>query len=297
MNKSFILTDKNNEQKVAFEIVKFNYGGIDYLIYSIDENQQNSQIFVSQLILNSEGKYFIDNILPEEKNKLSNIVYNIVILTPTEAQKGISFEELSKNLLDKFSVKLHSNLPILENQEYYNNCSIALTNKLLVNNAIKFYEDNLNKEEKETINELPTWTAPIEATAPTPIGITDNIDSLDTIVSIEPSETVKVNENILQPVVQTNEPLVNTYKDNISNNMLSSTMDVNLSQEEVLPNPQAQKLAIISDPSLGFGISDNNLPKEKAGFANTKYIVIGTVCLVLAVVVVIVAYILISNMK
>ena len=74
-------------------------------------------------------------------------------------------------------------------------------------------------------------------------------------------------------------------------------MDVNLSQEEVLPNPQAQKLAIISDPSLGFGISDNNLPKEKAGFANTKYIVIGTVCLVLAVVVVIVAYILISNMK
>jgi hypothetical protein len=297
MNKSFILTNKNNEQKVALEIVKFNFDGIDYLVYSIDENEQNSQIFVSQLILNSEGKYFIDNILPEEKNKLSNIVYNIVILTPTEAQKGISFDVLSKNLLDKFSVKLHSNLPILENQEYHNSSSIALTNKILVNNAIKFYEDNLNKEEKETINELPTWTAPMEVTAPTPISISDNTSSLDTVVSIEPSEIVKIDENKLQPVVQINEPLVNTYQDNISNNMLSSTIDTNLSQETVLPNPQAQKLAIISDPSLGFGISDNNLLKEKAGFANTKYIVIGTVCLVLAVAVVIAAYVLISNMN
>ena len=40
----------------------------------------NKQIFVSKLILNSEGKSFIDNILPEEKNKLSNVVYNIIIL-------------------------------------------------------------------------------------------------------------------------------------------------------------------------------------------------------------------------
>ena len=36
---------------------------------------------------------------------------------------------------------------------------------------------------------------------------------------------------------------------------------------------------------------------KKAGFANTKYIVIGTVCLVLAVAVVITAYILIKNMQ
>lgn len=294
MNKCFTLLDKNNIQKVANEIVKFNFEGMDYLVYSIDENEQNSQIFVSRLILNSEGKYYIDNILPEEKKKLNNIVYNIVILTPTEAQKGNTFDILSKNLLDKFSVKLYSNVSILEIQEYYNNCSIALTNKILVNNAIKFYEDNLTKELK---NELPTWTAPIEATAPTPIDITDNNQAIDKVFSIEPSETAKDNENISQPIVENNKPIVNNYQDNVTNSALSSTIDTSLSQEPVLPNPQAQKLAIISDPSLGLGFNGNNLPKEKAGFANTKYIVIGTVCLVLAIAVVIVAYILISNMK
>lgn len=297
MNKSFTLLDKNNIQKVANEIVKFNFEGMDYLVYSIDENEQNSQIFVSRLILNSEGKYYIDNILPEEKKKLNNIVYNIVILTPTEAQKGNTFELLSKNLLDKFSIKLYSNVSILEIQEYYNNCSIALTNKILVNNAIKFYEDNLIKEEKELNNELPTWTAPIEATAPTPIDITGNNQAIDKVFSIEPSEIAKDNENISQPVVDNNKPIVDNYQDNITNSAVPGTIDTSLSQEPVLPNPQAQKLAIISDPSLGLGINGNSLPKEKAGFANTKYIVIGTVCLVLAIAVVIVAYILISNMK
>ena len=39
----------------------------DYLIYCIDENEENRQIFVSRLILNSVGEYFIDDIRPEEK--------------------------------------------------------------------------------------------------------------------------------------------------------------------------------------------------------------------------------------
>ena len=81
MNKKIIVQDKNNNiKKEADTIIKFNFENKDYLIYSIEENEENRQIFVSKLILNSEGKYFIDNILPEEKGKLNNIVYNIVIL-------------------------------------------------------------------------------------------------------------------------------------------------------------------------------------------------------------------------
>ena len=90
MNKKIIVQDKNNNiQKEADTIIKFNFENKDYLIYSIEENEENRQIFVSKLILNSEGKYFIDNILPEENGKLNNIVYNIVILTPTEEKKVI----------------------------------------------------------------------------------------------------------------------------------------------------------------------------------------------------------------
>ena len=43
-------------------IVKLNYENKEYLIYSIDENDQNKQIFISRLISNLEGEYFIENI-------------------------------------------------------------------------------------------------------------------------------------------------------------------------------------------------------------------------------------------
>ena len=84
MNKSFVLFDKNtNVQKQANTIVGFVYEEKEYLIYSVDENEVNRQIFVSRIITNSEGKNFIENINLEEKNKLSNLVYNIVILLPS----------------------------------------------------------------------------------------------------------------------------------------------------------------------------------------------------------------------
>ena len=41
MYKEFILLDKNNNvEKKAYAIVKFNFDNNDYLIYSIDENNQ-----------------------------------------------------------------------------------------------------------------------------------------------------------------------------------------------------------------------------------------------------------------
>ena len=66
------------------------------------------------------------------------------------------------------------------------------------------------------------------------------------------------------------------------------------------PNPQAEKLAVVSDPSLnsaGLNLQPNVARKNSAGNANTKYIVIGTVCLVLAIAVVVAAYFVIKNMK
>ena len=79
MNKNFVLMDKtNNTQKNATAVIKFNYENNDYLIYSIDENEVNKQIFVSKLILNSEGKSFIDNI---KKNLNSTKKTNKEILT------------------------------------------------------------------------------------------------------------------------------------------------------------------------------------------------------------------------
>lgn len=316
MNKNFILMDKtNNIQKNATEVIKFNYENNDYLIYSIDENEVNKQIFVSKLILNSEGKSFIDNILPEEKNKLSNVVYNIIILTPSNFKKGALANDLLKDIKEKLMVNLSLELPDLGSQEYFANCSIAITNKEFVEDAIKFYNDNLNIEKvPEPIQAPPTWTIPTEG----PVAINEpsvNPEPMQNNINISPipSAIPQTNPQPVIPNAMPNnfEPIpaepVNTINPTIETpssvaspepSQVSNTENQELNN---MPNPQAEKLgnvAVVSDPSLGnSGLNiQPNLGKQKnAGFTLNKYIVIGTVCILLAIAVVVVAYILIQK--
>lgn len=316
MNKNFVLMDKtNNTQKNATAVIKFNYENNDYLIYSIDENEVNKQIFVSKLILNSEGKSFIDNILPEEKNKLSNVVYNIIILTPSNFKKGALANNLLKDIKEKLMVNLSLEIPELGSQEYFANCSIAITNKEFVEDAIKFYNDNLNmKKVQEQIPVTPTWTIPTEE----PVAINEpsiNQEPMQNNINISPIPNAMPQTNP-QPVIpnatSNNIESVPTEPVNIANPTIETPNQVltpetvqipNIEGQELnnIPNPQAEKLnnvAVVSDPSLGnsgLNIQPNIGKQKNAGFTLNKYIVIGTVCILLAIAVVIVAYILIQK--
>lgn len=316
MNKNFILLDKiNNIQKTARTVVKFNFEGKDYLVYSVEENEQNDQIFVSRIVLNSEGKTFIDNIFPEEKGKLNNIVYNIVILIPSEAQKGSTFDALSGELRDKYSTEVSVFTSEMGVQEYYNDCSVAITSKILVDNAVKYYEENLDKKPVETVS-VPTWTSPVEVTAPVPTPVKEEIKIPEPVITPvqEVVHEVNVQPNVVEPINNVSIPNLEVVSEPVSvlntdsvNSTVAKQVEQIPQENMVIPepsvsiqqsNPQIEKLAIVSDPSLGMGVSQPNVVKNrKAGFANSKYIIIGTVCLVLAVVVVVVAYFLIKNMK
>ena len=109
-----------------------------------------------------------------------------------------------------------------------------------------------------------------------------------------PIPQVEVKPEVQIPVSEVNIPIENkegnipTFINNIP------------SQEENIPNPQAERLAVVSDPSLnsaGLNLQPNVARRHSAGNANTKYIILGTVCLVLAVAVVVITYFLIKNMK
>lgn len=336
MNKSFTVIDKNrNIQIKADTIIKFSFENKDYIVYSIEESEQNRQIFVSRLILNSEGKYFIENILPEEKSKLNTIVYNVVILTPTEAKKGTEASSLISGLIEKFSVNLSSEIPDLLEQEYFNNCSIAITNKLLVEDAIKFYSENLINNDGGNQLKVPTWTIPTENTmvmeapagvSPTEGEVVNKIEesSVQNVPITPVVPTQQATQSVTQVLPNQNIPnLVNNQNiaptEVVPNNSAVQEQSINsvpvsnggfntpLASEsgatvENLPNPQLDKLggnvAIVSDPSLksaGVAVQPNIGKMKKAGFAINKYIIIGTICLLLAVAVVIVAYILIQK--
>lgn len=304
MNDKFVLTN-NGVNKDAEIIVKFTLENKDYLIYCTDENESNKQVFVSRLTLNTEGKYFIDDITLEEKNKLSNVVYNIVILTPNEAKKGIEAKSLIDKLTNEFKLQLSGDKPLLNEQNYYSNCSIAITSKLLVEEAINFFKTNLTSksEEQKLNNEVPTWSLPIDSAVENntaPIKIIGNNMS-------EPIAPV-TQEQVTPNLVINDTPINNNNNNNITipvtdNNQINEQVSV-VEDNSNIPNPQAEKLAIISDPSLGNAAGLNLQPnvarknnENNAGNANTKYIIIGTISLLLAVAVVVVAYFLIKNMK
>ena len=230
-------------------------------------------------------------------------------------------------------------------REYYSNCSIAITSKILVEDAIKFYEENLatNTLNGQTDVLTPTWTLPIENTNPEPVvtesasiessPITPNVEP---VVQNIPVNTLTTNDSLTPHVPETQNNTLEGVIPNLnetpniiptelnSNNVVpqSTTIDQQVSPQlapsssnqepqaiqsnnqlvDNLPNPQIDKLggnvAIVSDPSLenvGVAVQPNVGKMKKAGFAINKYIIIGTVCLLLAVAVVVVAYILIQK--
>lgn len=299
MNNKFTL-NANGIKKDAEMIVKFNLENKDYLIYCTDENESNKQVFVSKLTLNSEGKYFIDDITSEEKNKLSGVVYNIVILTPNEAKKGVEAKTLIDKLTNENKVMLSVEMPILNEQSYYSNCSIAITSKLLVEEAINFFKTNLTSKVEEPVQSVPTWSVPTmgttEVTPNAPIVEMPNVAITSAPVVNEtptPVEQTPISNNI--PITP-EQPSVSAKQ--VFNTAPTPTVTpVQMPNE---PNPQAEKLAVVSDPSLnsaGLNLQPNVARKNSAGNANTKYIIIGTICLVLAIAVVVAAYFLIKNMK
>lgn len=301
MNNKFVLTN-NGVKKDAEIVVRFTLENKDYLIYCTDENESNKQVFVSRLTLNTEGKYFIDDITSDEKNKLSNIVYNIVILTPSEAKKGIESKSLIEKLSVEFKIQLSGDMPLLNEQNYYSNCSIAITSKLLVEEAINFFKVNLTSksEEQKLNNEVPIWSLPIDS------AIENNAEHINIVGSNIPETIAPVAQEQVTPNLVINDTPID------NNNVTMPVTDNKQTNEQVpriesnvissnIPNPQAEKLAVISDPSLGnvagLNLQPNVAMKNNAGNANTKYIIIGTICLLLAVAVVVVAYFLIKNMK
>ena len=263
--------------------------------------------------------------MPEEKAKLSEIVYNIVILIPTNNQKGEPADKLLSSLTEKYTLSLSNDVPTLGEQEYYNNSSIAITSKELVGLAEVFYNTNLKVEEPVLkTSEVPTWEIPSS---------NEVVQPVEQAVSTVPIFTSAENENTLSPEVKADEPMVNetpvvepippvvnnnsqatnvipntteempanTLNNNLANNSINNNVN-NVLPENNMPNPQAEKLAIVSDPSLAsitgtapIAGQPNVAKLNNKGKANVKYIIIGTICILLAIAVVVVAYILIHK--
>lgn len=76
MNNNFKIKDENGIERDATGITCMELDGNKYLIYSIDRDQENSNIFVSKY--NSDGVTLEDIIDINEKNKVDEVVKELI---------------------------------------------------------------------------------------------------------------------------------------------------------------------------------------------------------------------------
>ena len=75
----FKIIDENNVEREASVVTVFENNGIEYVIYSIDRDENDVNIFVSRLVKNENGKTIIVDISDDaEKSRINDIVNDIV---------------------------------------------------------------------------------------------------------------------------------------------------------------------------------------------------------------------------
>lgn len=79
MDEKFKVVDENNLEHDAEVITAFTYKDKDYLVYSVDSDEENSNILVSRLVKDNEGYDVIEDIENDsERLEVQNAVKEIL---------------------------------------------------------------------------------------------------------------------------------------------------------------------------------------------------------------------------
>jgi len=78
-NKKFIIQDRFGIKLDAELIMRFNVNEIEYILYSIDKDEQNVDVYVGRLIYDQNGNEMILSISDrEEEEKIFSIVDKMI---------------------------------------------------------------------------------------------------------------------------------------------------------------------------------------------------------------------------
>ena len=78
-NEKFNVVDENGRESEAEVLTAFSYNEKDYIIFSIDKENETSDIFVSRLVKDNEGNDKIEDIEDEiERAEINKVVEEIL---------------------------------------------------------------------------------------------------------------------------------------------------------------------------------------------------------------------------
>ena len=267
MNSNNIkIIDEHNIDRVANKICSIDVDGSNYIIYSIERDSDNDNIFVSKLINNINNTCSMLNIDDSmEKEKLSTVVKELIKFAVDSEDNKLSSENVP--LLDGVNVKIVS--PLIDSKEqninvqktyittvkksvtkvssdFYGvnfNLDTELFNDTKVDNAFASSNDSLEKNEDNTFHVDDIIANPVAPEVPsidnTVIPEAPSIDN--TVIPEAPSidnpvipEVPSIDNSVIPEVPSIDNPVipeVPNMDDNANNNLVfDASKEVNLNQ-------------------------------------------------------------------
>ena len=321
MNRSFFVVDKlNSVAFYCYSLVRVYFENSDYLMYYSPVNDLKCRIFTSKLIKNSDGNYVIVDISNDEKLKLSSVSQSIFVDLPKLYSDNVDINKLINDFCFNNHIVFSNESFNLNEQFFCSNSYLADSYLDYCNYVREFYVNILSRVVISPVKPSLVWNIPKNISDIKGIDLPDNINVLDnTVVTSGDVDAINfgINNQIIGlgnvdkiiPVAFENSNYV-LNQDSIKNStnidysfmkpfdfQISSDVSVNNSgfnysninngynNQDSVPVDRQQQIQ-----------SNKVKVLKKAGFASNSYIIIGTVCLILAAFILEISIILVKNL-
>ena len=336
MNINFVVVDNLNS--VAFDcysLVKFNFNNYNYLLYYLLDNNSKCNVFVSKLLQDSNGMYYISDISDAEKEKLEPVSKNIFAILPNSYSKGIDINKFINDFSFENNIIFSKEIPALNEQGLCSNSNLANSYLEYCNFVRSFYDTILPNVIISPSISSSVWNIPSSDVNET-VSLNDykllNGNGDVDIKTENQSLDLKDNNSIIPGVSVSNTSFDNsstTSNSVIDNYKIMNPLDFQPSNNTTLGNNYTSYNGYSNtsntNDNSNFGnvfSKDFNVPyqynnyqdsssgggnqviqsnktkvlKKNAGFASNGYVIIGSICLILSAIIVAIAIILVKNL-
>lgn len=244
-NKSVRVIDEHGIDRTATVITGLNVNGSNYVIYLIERDTENDNLFVSLLLSNNDGTFQMLNIDDSmDKGNVSNVVKELVTFAVNDTNENLSQDSLT--LADGRSVQIFD---VLFNKEQNINVTktyVTTVKKSISKLACEFYETHNDFEKESSISNLEGELSLPEIGEQVEDIEADNLDLAaeqvaDSVSSNNDSHVIGESNNVVEPVLPVVEPITTTDDLTLSLDQLEVNKDTALNNVEEPVNDETLK--------------------------------------------------------
>ncbi len=266
-SKIIKIVDEHNIDRTGYKVCAIDVDGSDYVIYAIERDGENDNVFVSKIIKNINGTSSMINIDDSyEKEKLSLVVKELIKYA-VDSQE----DKLTKNSVSLPSGKIVNIISVMIDKKEQNinvqKTYITTVKKAVTKISEEFYDILFSENNSNLMNDIfPVFDSPFEENTNQPINNNVNpvngseaaesnstgdvfkIESIPNFVSTENNDEKK--QDISSSAIDLNDNTVNSSTKEVDNSVIS--------QNDVIPEKSNIVLPVVENSGNSESLNNNN---------------------------------------